>query len=38
MINELEGSSCGLRYYPGIYLEELRKLMANFTQDNCCPD
>jgi hypothetical protein len=25
------------RYYPGICLEELRKIIINFSQDSQCP-
>jgi hypothetical protein len=32
--DELEGSNCDLRYYPGICLEGLRKAMENLSQDS----
>jgi hypothetical protein len=34
---DLEGSTHGLRYNPGIWLEGLRKNITNFNQGICCP-
>jgi hypothetical protein len=37
MINELERICSNLRYYPGIFLEGLREITENLSQDSRSP-